>query len=71
MVDVSVVMITYFAEKYIAEAIESVLRQKTKYSYEIIVSDDCSQDKTVEIAREYQKNIPILLGCMFMRRMLD
>jgi len=43
---VSVVMITYNHEKIIAKAIEGVLMQKTSFDYELIVSDDCSQDKT-------------------------
>ena len=36
-VDVSVCIITYFHERYIKDALESVLSQKTKYSFEKIV----------------------------------
>jgi glycosyltransferase involved in cell wall biosynthesis len=57
-VDVSVYIITYYHEKYIKKAIESVLRQKTHYSYEIVVSDDGSTDKTMEILHEYEKKYP-------------
>ena len=60
-IDVSVYMITYYHEAYIAQAIESVLAQKTKYTYEIVISDDCSKDKTVEIINEYIKKYPNLI----------
>jgi glycosyltransferase involved in cell wall biosynthesis len=45
-------MTSYNREKYIAEAIESVLKQSyTKF--ELIVVDDCSSDCTVTTARSY------------------
>jgi len=46
---VSVTIPSYNGEKYIEEAINSIRNQKVKY--EIIVVDDMSTDKTVEIAR--------------------
>jgi glycosyltransferase involved in cell wall biosynthesis len=49
---VSVLMTAYNREKYIDEAIESV--QGSSYpNWELIVVDDCSKDRTVEIARTY------------------
>ncbi len=57
-VDVSVCMLTYFHEKYLREAIESVLAQKTHYTYEIVICDDCSKDKTPEIIKEYEDRYP-------------
>jgi len=47
---VSVIMPAFNREKYIAESIESVLAQSFK-DFELIVVDDGSTDKTVEIAR--------------------
>lgn len=49
---VSVLMTAYNREKYIAEAIESVLNS-TFTDFELIVVDDQSRDRTVEIARRY------------------
>jgi glycosyltransferase involved in cell wall biosynthesis len=51
---VSVLMPAYNAEKYIKEAIESILDQTFK-DFEFIIIDDCSQDKTWEIIREYKE----------------
>ena len=56
--DVSVYMMTYFHENYVRQAIESVLAQKTTYKYELVISDDCSQDGTADILREYAERYP-------------
>lgn len=50
---VSVLMTAYNREKYIAEAIESVLASTYK-NFELIIVDDCSVDNTVKIARSYE-----------------
>lgn len=44
----SVVMTCYNLEKYIAEAVKSVLRQKYRGEVELIIVDDCSTDCSVE-----------------------
>lgn len=49
---VSVLMTAYNREKYIAEAIESVLAS-TYTNFELIISDDRSTDNTVAIAKAY------------------
>ena len=51
--DISVLVITYNHERYIAEALESVLAQKTSRRVEIIVSEDCSTDRTFDLVRQY------------------
>lgn len=56
-IDISVVVLTYYHEQYIARALDSILSQKTTYSYEIIVSDDCSGDNTVSILQELSGKI--------------
>lgn len=57
-IKVSVVCITYNQEKYIKDAVESFLQQKTEFEYEIIIHDDCSTDGTAEIVEEYSKKYP-------------
>jgi glycosyltransferase involved in cell wall biosynthesis len=51
---VSVLMTTYNREKYLAQAIESVL-VSTYENFELLVVDDQSKDKSLEIARSYAK----------------
>jgi Glycosyl transferase family 2 len=52
---VSVVVTAFNREKYIAQAIESVLAQ-TFTDFELIVVDDCSRDNTAAIARSYESD---------------
>jgi glycosyltransferase involved in cell wall biosynthesis len=49
---VSVLMTAYNRERYIAASIESVLRQSFA-DFELLIVDDQSQDRTVEIANAY------------------
>ena len=57
-IDVSVIMLTYFHEDYIAQALDSVLSQETSLRYEILIGDDASQDRTPEIILEYAARYP-------------
>lgn len=52
------VMTTYNHESYIATAIESVLRQQTNFPIEIVIGEDCSTDRTLNIAMDYQAQYP-------------
>jgi glycosyltransferase involved in cell wall biosynthesis len=51
---VSVLMTAYNREKYITEAIQSVL-SSTLSDFELVIVDDCSNDRTVEIARKFEE----------------
>lgn len=62
---VSVAMITYNHEQFIAQALESVLMQKVNFDYELVIGEDCSTDKTRDILIRYQKNIQIKFACYF------
>lgn len=51
---VSIITPAYNCEKYIAEAIESVIGQTYK-NWEMIITNDCSTDRTAKIVGEYAK----------------
>lgn len=54
----SVCIRTHNQERFIREALDSVLCQKTTFAFEVIVSDDASSDGTVVILQEYAIKYP-------------
>lgn len=54
-IEISICITTYFHEKYIKQALESVLSQNISCNYEVCISDDCSNDNTQLILKEYAK----------------
>jgi len=55
---VSVALITYNHERFIAQAIDSVLMQDTAFDFELVIGEDCSTDRTREIVLSYQRKHP-------------
>ena len=62
---VSVGMLAYNQEKYIARALDSILMQEVNFDYEIVIADDCSTDGTRDIIREYQRKYPNVIRPIF------
>lgn len=58
---VSVHMLAYRHAPFIAAAIQSVADQKTDFPIELIIGEDCSPDRTLEIAMDYQRRYPALI----------
>lgn len=62
---VSIVCNTYNHEKFIADALEGFIKQKTNFMFEILVMDDASTDKTALIIMEYEKKYPQLIKAIY------
>lgn len=58
---VSICCLTYNHDKYIAETLDSFLMQETDFSFEIIINDDCSQDNTAMILKDYENRYPNII----------
>lgn len=58
--DVSIIIPIYNNEKYLTECLESVINQKTKYTYEIIAVNDGSVDNSLSILNKYKNKIKII-----------
>jgi len=54
MPKVSIIVPTYNGEKFIARALTSILNQSFQ-DFEVVVIDDVSHDRTVEIVKQFQK----------------
>ena len=62
---VSIVCNTYNHERYIGNALEGFVRQKTTFDFEILVMDDASTDQTASIIRTYEKKYPNLIKAVY------
>lgn len=70
MIKVSVLIITYNQKKFIRQAVDSVLAQKTTFPIEIVIGDDFSSDGTREIIQEYERQHPgLVVGVLHPRNM--
>lgn len=65
---VSVYMLAYRHERFIAEAIEGVVSQQCDFSFELIIGEDCSPDRTRQIAIDYQKRYPHIIRILTSER---
>lgn len=54
----SVYMLTYNHERFVAQAIDSILAQEMDFPFELVISDDCSTDATAEIVGGYAAKYP-------------
>tara|TARA_R100000935_G_scaffold7556_6_gene15995 strand:- start:1031 stop:1966 length:936 start_codon:yes stop_codon:yes gene_type:complete len=55
---VSIFMLTYNQEEYIAQAIEGVIAQKTNFKYQLVIGEDFSSDGTREICLDFAEKNP-------------
>lgn len=55
---VSICCLTYNHEKYIEDAIRGFLIQETDFSFEIIIHDDASTDRTSKVIEKYSSAYP-------------
>lgn len=60
-IKVSICVVTYNQEKYLAECLEKLVHQQTNFSFEIIIGEDCSTDNTRAIVQEYYEKYPDLI----------
>jgi glycosyltransferase involved in cell wall biosynthesis len=63
----TVIIPSYQHEKYIAQAIQSVIDQETSFPYRIVVVDDCSKDNSAEIIRGFAEKYPKLIEAHFLK----
>ena len=62
---VAIFMVTYNHEKYIRQAVKSIVEQKTNFPYMLFIGEDCSTDNTrsicIELQQKYPEKITLLL----------
>ncbi len=67
---VSVLMLAYNHERFITQAVESVLAQETSFPIELVVGEDCSTDRTREILLDLQSAHPEVIRLLLREKNL-
>ena len=62
---VSIICPTYNHEKFIPQALDGFIIQKTDFRFEIIVHDDASTDNTAQIVKAYEAKFPHLFANIY------
>lgn len=60
-ITVSIVCNVYNHEKYLRDALEGFVTQKTDFPFEVLVHDDASPDSSADIIREYEAKYPDII----------
>ncbi len=60
-IQVSVISTVYNHEKYIRQALQSIVDQITNFPFEVIVHDDASTDGSAEIIKEFEEKYPDII----------
>ena len=62
---VSVICTTYNHERFIGDAVDSIVHQVAPFKFEFIVGDDCSTDRTPSIVKKYYSRYPSIIRPIF------
>jgi glycosyltransferase involved in cell wall biosynthesis len=63
-IKVSICVITYNHQNYIEECLNSLISQKTDFTFEIVIRDDNSTDGTFAIIKKYAEEYPKLINLL-------
>ncbi|WP_017444758.1 glycosyltransferase family 2 protein [Gayadomonas joobiniege] len=61
MIKLSVIVPVYNLAEYIGPCLQSLVTQQVDFDYEIIVANDCSSDRSLEVILSYQKQYPQMI----------
>src|SRR5262245_28745083 len=56
--ELTVLVMTYNHQRFIGQALDAALAQRTDFPYEVVISEDCSTDGTRETVMEYARRYP-------------
>ena len=57
---ISIIIVNYNGETFLANCIDSILNSETNLEYEIIIVDNASTDKSLAILENYKKSCKII-----------
>ena len=67
---VTICCVTYNQDQFVADTLDGFIMQKTNFTFEVIISDDKSTDRTRDIITEYAKKYPDIIKPIFHKKNL-
>jgi len=61
----SILCMTWNHERFISKTLDSFLVQKTNFPFEVVIGEDMSTDKTLDIVKSYQEKYPHIIKLIF------
>lgn len=55
---IDIILCCYNQEQYVAESVESIISQKVDADVRVLVADDCSTDRTLEVIKSFEAKSP-------------
>lgn len=65
---VSICCLTYNHEKFLEKALDGIIMQKTDFSYEVIIGEDCSTDNSRKVIDSYVHRYPDIFTVIYRDR---
>lgn len=62
---VSVICTVYNHERYLKQALEGILMQKTNFAFEVLIHDDASTDNSAAIIKEYEQKYQTIIRAIY------
>lgn len=66
-IKVSVLLAVYNHKSYLRKSIESIIKQKTSFKFELLVHDDASTDGSTDIIKEYEQLYPDIITAVIQK----
>ena len=67
-IKVSIICTAYNHERYIGQALDGMLMQKTDFDYDIWINDDASTDNTAYIIKKYEEKFPDKIHAIYQEK---
>ena len=64
----TVIMPLYNREEYVEKTLTSIFEQKTDFTFQVIVADDCSTDNSLDIVKKFKEKYPTRITILESKR---
>jgi glycosyltransferase involved in cell wall biosynthesis len=67
----TIIVLAYNKAIYLSECLDSILKQKVNFNYQIFIGNDGSSDNTANIAETYEKKYPDIIKFFLQKEFIE